>query len=181
MHELLRGAWALRLARHADARGDFVKTFAAAMLRELGLPFEAREQFMTLSRRDTIRGLHYQAPPHDHVKLVCCLAGQAQDVVVDLRPGPQFGRVANIELDGTQPVLLYLPSGVAHGFRARTDGTLMSYMTSSEHAPSHDRGVHWRSIDHDWGCAAPVLSPRDQAHPPLDMLVSPFATGPAPE
>lgn len=180
IQELLPGAWALALPRFEDERGSFLKLLAASRLTELGLPFVLREQFLTTSRRDVIRGMHFQRPPHHHVKLVCCLAGRVQDVLLDLRAGAGYGRVAAFELDADHPVLLYVPAGIAHGFRARTDGAAMMYLTSSEHAPSHDTGVLWSSIDHDWDCARPVVSQRDLQHPALSDWVSPFDEGACP-
>lgn len=174
MKELLPGAWLMTLPRFEDERGDFTKLPNTHGLAALGLSFEVREQFITRSRRDVIRGLHFQLPPHDHVKLVCCVHGEVEDVIVDLRKGPGFGRVASVTLHSDEPQMLYLPSGIAHGFRSLADDSTMLYLTSSEHAPSHDAGVLWSSIDFDWGCAMPVLSARDQAHPPLAGFDSPF-------
>lgn len=174
LRELLPGAWMLALPSSADERGRFVKTYVDAALAELGLAFMPREQFMTWSRRDVIRGMHFQRPPHQHHKLVCCLAGQVQDVLLDLRAGPGYGRVAAVELSGDTPVQLYLPAGIAHGFRARSDNALMAYQTTAAHVASHDAGLLWSSIDHDWDCAAPVLSSRDQAHPALADFETPF-------
>ena len=178
--EVLPGAWRVRLKRFDDARGSFVKTYSRsafdAALR--GLPgseaFDFQEEFYSTSARDVIRGLHFQRPPHDHVKLVYCAVGAAQDLLVDLRRGPGYARVAAIELDADEPTLLLIPRGVAHGFRARVDHTLMVYKTSSEHAPTHDAGIRWDSIAHDWDCAVPTLSERDRAHPALADFDSPF-------
>jgi len=172
--EPLPGAWLLRAPHFEDPRGSFTKTFAASRLRTLGLAFEPREQYVTWSRRDVVRGLHYQRPPHDHAKLVCCLSGAVQDVIVDLRRGPGYGRVAAIELSADDPAVLVLPPGIAHGFRVRSDGATMLYMTSSEHAPDHDTGVLWTSVGHDWDCPAAIVSARDAALPPLAAVDSPF-------
>lgn len=175
--ELLPGAWAFELPQFEDQRGAFIKTYAASHLAALGLPLEVREQFFTRSHRNVIRGLHFQRPPHDHVKLVCCLAGRVQDVLVDLRTGLGYGRVAAIELSADRPQLLYLPAGIAHGFRAREDGTVMMYVTSSEHVPTHDAGILWNSIAHDWCCEQPIVSGRDSQFPPFANFESPFGQG----
>src|SRR6202012_5346856 len=92
--ELLRGAWSVQLKRFEDGRGSFVKTYArsafdTALAASGGEPaFDWREEFYSLSNRDVVRGMHFQLPPHDHVKLVYCAAGAVLDVLLDLRAGP---------------------------------------------------------------------------------------------
>jgi dTDP-4-dehydrorhamnose 3,5-epimerase-like enzyme len=73
--------------------------------------------------------------------------------------------VRSVVLDAVTPSLLVISRGVAHGFKALEDNTLLVYKTSSEHAPSHDTGIHWNSFGFDWQCDTPILSPRDQALP----------------
>jgi dTDP-4-dehydrorhamnose 3,5-epimerase len=174
--EVLPGTWVVRLKRFADARGTFVKTFARSVFDAHGAGFDLREEFYSLSRRDVIRGMHFQLPPHDHAKLVYCAAGAVEDVLLDLRRGPGYGRVASVALSGDAPALVFIPSGIAHGFRSLADDSLMVYKTSTEHAPTHDAGIRWDSFGHDWHCAAPVLSDRDRGHPPLAAFDSPFAS-----
>lgn len=178
--ELLPGTWVVRLKRFDDARGSFVKTYARSVFDEAlhAVPgaagFEAREEFYSSSAKNVIRGMHFQLPPHDHDKLVYCAVGIVDDVLLDLRRGPGFGRVARVRLDAAAPSAVFIPRGVAHGFVSRTDGSLMVYKTSSEHAPSHDAGVRFDSFGFDWQCDAPVLSVRDRGHPALADFVSPF-------
>ncbi len=174
LQELLPGAWALALRRFPDERGCFVKTCVADDLARLGLPFALAEQYVTRSHRGVIRGMHFQVPPHDHVKLVTCLSGAVTDVLLDLRPGPSYGRVASFELSEDVPVSLYLPSGVAHGFVSRSEGALMLYATSTVHAPTSDGGVRWDSFGFDWGSGPHVLSERDRRHPLLVDFQTPF-------
>lgn len=175
-HEILPGAWVVRLKRFADARGTFVKTYARSVFgAHAAGRFEMAEEFYSLSQRDVVRGMHFQLPPHDHAKLVYCAAGAVEDVLLDLRRGLGYGCVATVTLDAEAPTLVFIPSGVAHGFRSLVDASLMVYKTSTEHAPSHDAGIRWDSFGFDWRCDAPVLSERDRAHPPLAAFASPFA------
>jgi len=172
--ELLPGATLVALKRFEDARGSFVKTFARSAFEAAGVDFDFREEFYSFSRRDVVRGMHFQLPPHDHVKLVYCAAGSVLDVLVDLRRGAGLGRVASVVLSADEPSLLVIPKGVAHGFRALRDDSLMVYKTSTEHAPSHDAGIRWDSFGFEWGVTAPVVSQRDAGHPSLADFDSPF-------
>lgn len=172
--ELLPGAWLIKLQRFEDIRGAFIKTFARTVFEQHEACFEMREEFYSVSNKDVIRGMHFQLPPHDHIKLVYCPVGAIEDVLLDLRSGPGYGRVAKIRLSGDQPSLVLIPTGIAHGFRALEDNSLMVYKTSTEHAPMADAGIRWDSFGHDWGVDQPILSDRDRRHPKLDGFTSPF-------
>lgn len=178
--EVLPGTWVVRLKRFQDARGSFVKTYARSVFDAAlgalpsGPAFDLREEFYSISGQDVIRGMHFQTPPHDHAKVVYCAVGIVDDVLLDLRRGPGFGRVASVRLDGEAPCAVYIPSGIAHGFVSRTEGSLMVYKTTTEHAPSNDDGIRFDSFGFNWQCAKPVMSARDQAHPALDDFESPF-------
>jgi len=163
--ELLPGTWLHRLGLFSDARGSFVKTYARTALYGAGLDFDFAEEFYSTSHKGVLRGMHFQLPPHDHVKLVYCAIGAVQDVLLDLRRGPGYGEVATVQLRGEAPALLVIPRGVAHGFLSLQDGSLMVYKTSSEHAPAHDAGIRWDSFGFDWGITGATLSQRDASHP----------------
>lgn len=173
--EILPGAWVIRPRTHADHRGQFVKTYARSLLVGQGVSFDFAEEFYSISGRHVVRGMHLQLPPHDHVKMVYCVAGVARDVLLDLRKGPGYGRVAEVDLTADEPAVLLIPSGVAHGFAALEDHTLLIYKTSSEHAPQADTGVRWDSFGHDWRLGGAVtLSERDATLPGFAEFVSPF-------
>ncbi|HWR50345.1 MAG TPA: dTDP-4-dehydrorhamnose 3,5-epimerase family protein [Bryobacteraceae bacterium] len=172
--ELLPGTWALTVRSFQDTRGEFVKTYHAGLFRELGIPFTPAEEFFSVSRRNVIRGMHFQLPPHEHAKLVYCINGCVTDVVVDLRAASRPGQVAATELSRANRKLLFIPPGIAHGFVAREDDTAMVYLTSAVHAPTHDAGIHWNSFDFEWGVPNPIVSERDQALPALGTLQSLF-------
>lgn len=172
--ELLPGAWLARLTHSSDKRGRFVKTFSRSALLKLGLHCDFPEAFYSTSAANVVRGMHFQRPPHAHVKLVHCAAGSVLDVLLDLRAGPGFGRVAQVHLHASTPTLVVVPAGVAHGFRALADNSLVVYQTSTEHAPTHDDGIRWDSFGFDWGVEQPTLSPRDLQHPILTEFETPF-------
>lgn len=172
----LPGCFELRPKVLEDVRGTFLKTYHEGLFRELGLRTDWREEYFTSSRQGVVRGMHFQAPPRQHAKLVACLAGEALDVVLDLRPGPSFGRVVSRELSPRRPSLLYLPEGIAHGFLALAEGTLLHYKVTSVHAPDHDRGILWSSIPFDWPVRSPIVSSRDAAFPDISGFKTPFGS-----
>lgn len=174
VQELLPGCLLLESPRHSDNRGSFVKTYHEEAYRQLGIELEIREAFHSVSHQHVLRGMHFQLPPHAHDKLVHCVNGVVLDVVLDLRKGQGYGRVAATELSGASGRTLFIPQGLAHGFLALSDQAIMQYQTSSVYAPTADSGIRWDSFGFDWGGENPILSARDQAHPALQDFVSPF-------
>ncbi len=169
------GCLELRPRRHEDERGRFVKVFHHDTFAALGLATEFAEDYYTVSRRGVIRGLHFQRPPMDHAKLVYCLAGQVQDVALDLRMGsPTYGEHAVVELTAQIGNMLYLPAGLAHGFCVRSESATLAYKVTSHYSAEHDAGILWNSAGIDWATSLPILSGRDRQHPGLADYVSPF-------
>jgi len=154
-----------------DARGDFVKTYHDGAFRDLGLDFRPVEEFYSTSRKNVIRGMHFQLPPYDHAKLVYCIKGRVMDVLLDLRTtSPTYRKFASAELSRANHHQFFIPSGVAHGFLALEEDSVMVYKTSTVHAPTHDSGVRWDSFGYDWNCDAPVISDRDRRFQTLSEL-----------
>lgn len=159
----------------SDARGAFVKIFNRDEFASLGLAGEWAEQYYSHSKCGVLRGLHFQLPPYQHAKLVFCTAGEVLDVAVDLRKGsPGFGRHVRHVLSAERGNMLYLPTGVAHGFYAVSATTTLVYNVSSVYAPAYDTGIRWDSVGIDWPTASPELSDRDRAFVPFALFDSPF-------
>ena len=159
-----------------DARGSFLKTFHVDFFRQAGLRSDFREQYFSVSKKGVLRGLHFQAPPHDHAKLVYCTDGEVMDVVVDLREGsPAFGRHIRLELSAGRGNLVYIPSGMAHGFIARSASAALVYNVTSAHFPGCDTGIRWDRVGVEWGAAAPLVSDRDAGLPPFSQFSTPFS------
>ena len=173
--EIMPKTWLVHLNQINDYRGKFVKTLSESMLSEIICNFVMREEYYSISNKDVIRGMHFQVPPHDHVKIVYCLKGVVQDVLLDLRPGPTYGNSKSILLEESSPMMLIIPSGIAHGFKSLTNGSLMVYKTSTEYEPSHDAGIIWNSFDFDWKLSNPILSNRDTLHPKFEDFQTPFS------
>lgn len=174
LEEMLPGCWLLSARTSADHRGKFVKTLQSSFLVRYGLKFELHEEFYSLSKAGVVRGMHFQVPPYDHVKIVSCYVGAVLDVLVDLRQGPGYGRVSSVQMDEDNSLSIYIPPGIAHGFLALTDNSVMVYRTSSEYSAEYDRGVRWDSIDFNWGIDSPNVSDRDKSHPSLAHFSTPF-------
>ncbi|MFZ5484202.1 MAG: dTDP-4-dehydrorhamnose 3,5-epimerase [Pseudomonadota bacterium] len=171
----LPGCVELRPRIHQDDRGRFVKVFQREAFLALGLAVDFAEEYYSVSRKGVIRGLHFQRPPMDHAKLVYCVAGQVQDAVVDLRAGsPTRGCHAWVELSAERGNMLYIPSGLAHGFCVLSESATLVYKVTSPHSPEHDAGIRWDSAGIPWAVDGPILSERDLRHPAFDDFLTPF-------
>lgn len=171
----LPGLFEISPVVHTDARGSFVKTFETVEFEAAGLARAFAETYYTVSRERVVRGLHCQLPPSDHDKLVHCCTGRVLDVVVDLRrDSPTFGRCASTELDPDRATMVYVPTGMAHGFLVLEAPALLCYQVTTSHDPSRDGGVRWDSVPFEWPFADAIVSARDAALPSLDAFDSPF-------
>ena len=169
----LADVFVITIPKVLDKRGSFQKIFYKGMLKDLDLLWV--EEYFTVSKRDVLRGMHFQLPPYDHQKLIGCLAGCVTDVVLDLRQSqPTYGKVFSIDLSAEDEKYLLLPVGVAHGFVVRSGPALMHYKTTSPYTPEYDTGIAWNSFEFEWKCQEPVLSPRDESFQPFGEFVSPF-------
>jgi len=171
----LKGCYRIEPGRFQDTRGSFTKLYHEDIFQEHGINTELREQFFTVSHKNVLRGMHFQIPPHDHDKLVTCLTGRVLDVVLDLRKDSDtYGEAAAFELSANNGCILFIPSGMAHGFLSLEDNSGMLYATSTVHSPTHDRGIRWDSFGFEWPCIDPIISERDRSHPTFAQFESPF-------
>lgn len=171
----LKDACVIDLPAFKDERGDFVKTFHDTILKENGIDFTLKESYFSHSVKDTIRGMHFQLPPHQHAKIVFCPEGAILDVIVDLRKdSATYGQYYAQELSSANNKAYYIPEGFAHGFKALTEGAITYYLVSSEYSKDHDTGILYNSFGFDWGVEHPIISPRDLSFPELSSFSSPF-------
>lgn len=172
----LEGVKKLTPVVRPDDRGFFVKTFHKTSFAEAGIHTDFPEHFFSKSRKNVVRGMHFQTPPHAQAKVVFCVTGSVRDVVLDLRKGsPTYGEHIAEVLSSEDWGALYLPPGFAHGFVALEDDTTMAYLVGAEYAPSNDTGVRWDSFGCDWGLDNPIVSDRDKELTPLSDYDSPFS------
>ena len=173
LHELpIKHAFRLVPERIADDRGYFAETVRLAELAEaVGHPFHLAQVNQSVSRRDTLRGIHTVRIPPGQAKIVSCVRGAVLDLLLDLRVGsPTFGAVATNRLDPDSATAVYVPEGVGHGFLALTEGACVTYLCSTPYRPGTPFAVH--PLDPElalpWGLTGPpILSEQDAAAPTL--------------
>lgn len=173
----LPGVVILTPARFGDDRGFFSETWSRKRLAEAGIDLDFVQDNHSLSARaGTLRGLHFQSPPHAQAKLVRCGRGVLWDVAVDIRAGsPTYGHWVGVELSAANGRQLLIPAGFLHGFVTRSDETEIVYKCSDYYAPDCDGAVAWNSVGIDWGLTGePVLSAKDAAAVPLADFKTPF-------
>ena len=171
----LSGCYRIAPARSTDERGAFFKIYHELKFKEWGLETQFRETYYTASKQNVLRGLHFQVPPMQHVKLVACIAGSVVDVVLDIRRGsPTYGEHEMFEMDSERGDMIYVPRGFAHGFYVKSQSALMLYMVSEVHAPTCDAGILWNSARITWPCTSPIVSSRDSTFSAFTEFVTPF-------
>lgn len=171
----LKGAFVVELERREDVRGYFARAFCQKEFADRGLNTAVSQVNVAANRRKgTVRGMHFQAPPHGESKLVRCTRGAILDVAVDLRPeSPTFLQHVAVELSADSGRALYLPERFAHGYQALQDGAEMMYLASVPYAPGFDGGLS--PFDPRLGIAWPLevteVSAKDREAKPLDEVL----------
>jgi dTDP-4-dehydrorhamnose 3,5-epimerase len=162
----IKDAWLVEVKRLEDERGFFARSFCQQEFKEHGLdPRLAQCNVSFNAKRGTLRGLHYQAAPHEEAKLVRCTQGAIWDVVVDLRrESPSFKCWHGVELTAENRRALYVPGGCAHGFQTLSDDAEVLYLMSEFYHPGSARGLPWDdpAFGIRWPLADPILSARDR-------------------
>ena len=179
----LEGVVIVTPQRHGDARGFFCESWNKARMAQVGLDFDFVQDNHSVSQvTGTLRGLHYQSPPHAQAKLVRCGRGALWDVAVDFRTGsPTYAQWVGLDLTPENGRQLLIPAGFLHGFVTRKPDTEIIYKCTDHYAPDCDGAVAWNDPDIriDWGIEAPVLSDKDRAAPKLSDVKSCFSWGQA--
>jgi dTDP-4-dehydrorhamnose 3,5-epimerase len=167
----LPDAWVIELEEIGDERGWFARTFDADEFAERGLNAAVVQCNASFNRRrDTLRGMHYQAEPYGESKLVRCVRGAIFDVAVDLRrDSSTFCRWHGVELSADNRRALYIPSGMAHGFQTLTDDCEVLYQMDHRYVPGAARGVRWDdpafTIEWPRPSAGRTISEKDRGYP----------------
>ena len=166
------GAWLFTPQIHGDERGSFLEWFQDSEFSvAVGHRLTMRQANCSVSRRGSLRGVHFADVPPGQAKYITCLRGSVLDVVVDIRTGsPTFGRSAVNRLDDRTRRAVYIAEGLGHGFLALSDEAVVVYLVSEPYAPDREHGVHPLdpALGIEWPHGIePVLSPKDAAAPSL--------------
>ncbi|MEO1554806.1 MAG: dTDP-4-dehydrorhamnose 3,5-epimerase [Pseudomonadota bacterium] len=174
----LEGVLILTPVRHGDTRGFFSESWNRQRMEDAGISIDFVQDNHSLSAKvGTVRGLHFQSPPHAQAKLVRCGKGALFDVAVDIRKGsPTYGQWIGEELTFENGRQLLIPAGFLHGFVTRAPDTEIIYKCSDYYAPDCDGAVRWDSCGVDWGMGETeaLLSDKDAKAPALADFDSPF-------
>ncbi len=170
----LKGAFIIDLERREDERGFFARAFCQNEFAAHGLkPVIAQANLAFNTRKGTLRGMHFQFPPHPETKLVRATRGSILDIIVDLRPeSPTYLQHVEVELTADNHRALYVPERFAHGYQALEDATETSYQVGEFYAPGTEGGLSPFDprLGLKWPLAVSVISPKDGAWPPLDQV-----------
>lgn len=165
----LHGAWLIDLEPLCDDRGFFSRTFCAKEFTTRGLETNFVQHSLSYSAaRGTLRGMHFQAPPHGEVKVVECARGAIWDVIIDIRPqSPTFGHWRSFELTAENRRHLYIPAGFAHGFETLCHDTEVRYLISAFYEPSAASGLRYDdpAFAIPWPLPVAAISDKDQVWP----------------
>jgi dTDP-4-dehydrorhamnose 3,5-epimerase len=170
----LPGVFEIQLQPLSDERGFFARSWCQKEFETHNLSPKVVQCDVSFNiRKGTLRGIHYQAEPHQEAKVVRCTMGGIYDVVVDLRPqSPTFKEWIGVVLTAANRHMLYVPEGCGHGFLTLEDETEVFYQMSEFFHPELARGVRWNdpAFQIVWPAAVKVISERDRAYPDLSEL-----------
>lgn len=165
----LKGAFIIELEKREDSRGFFARTFCANEFEEHGLVNRIVQTNMSRTlKKGTLRGMHYQIPPHQETKLVRCTAGAIYDVIIDLRPdSPTFKQWIGVELSAENHKMLFVPRDFAHGFVTLTDNVEVTYEVSEFYTPNSESGIRYNdpTINIQWPIEVTDTSEKDANWP----------------
>jgi dTDP-4-dehydrorhamnose 3,5-epimerase len=158
---------------HSDDRGVFTKTFNLNMFRELeiGGALEIKESLCSTSKKDVLRGMHYQQYPYSAAKIVSVVKGRILDVIVGI--GGKFntrnrGKIYSVELSDTNAKSLYIPDGYAHGFLVLSEEAVVVYHQTNHFNAASDKGIHFNSFGFEWPVTNPIVSEKDLELPGIN-------------
>lgn len=169
------GLFILKTTCFEDSRGGFQKLFNRNFFMENKLECDFDEIYYSINKKGVIRGMHFQTPPHEHVKLVYVSRGHILDAVVDIRKNSStYGKHFTIDLNADDGKYLYIPKGFAHGFASLEDGSVVNYAQTSCYSPDNDCGIRYDGCNIRWPFDNPIVSARDLTFKPIYDFNSPF-------
>ncbi|MFA6048304.1 MAG: dTDP-4-dehydrorhamnose 3,5-epimerase [Parcubacteria group bacterium] len=171
-------AWLIKPKVFGDNRGFFLESYSKKIFSEQGINVEfVQDNHSRSEKAGTLRGLHFQNPPHTQSKLVRVTKGKVYDVIVDIRKNSEtFGQWEGFELSAENFQMLFVPRGFAHGFMTLVDDTEFEYKCDNFYEPASEGGIIWNdpTLNIDWPIKEPILSEKDKLHPQFKDFNSPF-------
>lgn len=167
--------------KYHDDRGYFFESYQLEELSEFGIQDRFIQDNISFSKKNVLRGMHYQTNPVAQSKLVRCVKGDIKDVCVDIRKdSPNYGKYYSYNLSENNGHLLYVPVGFAHGFIVRSDEALVIYKTNNLYSPENEAGFIWNDpgLNIDWGVDGPIVSEKDRILPLFNEAKNNFYTYP---
>ena len=168
----LKGSYVIGLEPFSDDRGWFARTYCKNEFAAIGHSAEwVQLNHSFTNKAGTIRGMHYQLPPFNEIKLVRCIAGAVYDVIIDLRKdSPAFLQWFGTELSAANKKMIYIPEGFAHGFQSLTDDCELVYHHSQFYTPGVEGGIKYDDpkLNIEWPLPVSNISERDKGHSYLD-------------
>ena len=157
---------------------DLIKIFNDSQFNIYGLSTDFKEEYYAIAKPGVVRGIHFQLPPEDHTKLVTCIIGEIQDVVIDLRKESKtFGKYTIVDLNEDNRNLIYVPNGCAHGYYIKGNkDALVYYKVTKPFVEELRQGIHWSSLDIPWNFEYDKVNEDDidKLWPKFEEFISPF-------
>jgi len=168
----LKGSYVIGIEPRGDSRGWFARTYCKNEFAQIGhdkVWVQLNHSFS--AAKGTVRGMHYQLPPHAEIKMVRCIAGSVYDVIIDIRKySPTFLKWFGTELSAANKNMLYIPAGFAHGFQTLSEDTELIYHHSEFYTPGAEAGLKYDdpALNIQWPLPVSEISERDAMHPLID-------------
>jgi len=160
-----------------DTRGCFFETYNKQKFKQFGIESEFMQDNLSISSKDTLRGLHFQNPPFHQGKLVSVIKGSVLDIAVDIRKKSQYyGKYFSIILSEINKTMFWIPPGFAHGFLSLENDTIFVYKCTQIYNKDSESSIKWNDPDLNisWGVKSPLVSKKDQEAPLFKQLNSMF-------
>jgi dTDP-4-dehydrorhamnose 3,5-epimerase len=173
----IEGLLLIKPAVFSDERGLFYETYSSNKYSACGIPASFGQDNESISKKNVLRGLHFQSPPHDQGKLVRVIKGAVIDVAVDIRKqSPTYGKYIMVELTEENKHQFWIPSGFAHGFLSLADETIFSYKCTNLYNKESESGLLWndKDLNIQWNIENPIVSEKDVHFDPFSSFNSPF-------
>lgn len=172
----LKDVWLIEPTLFGDERGHFLEAYREEHFRNHGVNSTFVQDNISVSKKGTIRGLHYQCYPHAQAKLVMAIEGEILDVAVDLRKkSPTFGKSFKATLSSKNRNMMLIPVGFAHGFSVLSEEATVYYKCSQYYNKESERGIMWddQELGIDWEVKDPIVSEKDKKNSHFIDIITP--------